>query len=511
MRVRGGMNHMRLLITVISCLLSAADAGAERVILTGEGLSSWRGNTGQWQVVGDAYLNPANEKLLSAKAGKGVILNGPKGRTSHLLSKEDFGDIKAHIEFMVSKDSNSGVYFMGRYEIQVFDSWQKTSPYPGIECGGIYQRWDNARVPKGFEGHSPRVNVSKAPGQWQTFDVVFRAPRFDKTGRKISNARFETVYHNGELVHEDIELTGPTRAGAYNDEKPAGPLMLQGDHGPVAYRNIRIEPAGPLPFFAFDNAATDDKHKTPKEQVALLKELGYDGVSSRGGKVLAEMADEVDKSGLRLFPVYLGVNIDPDQPAYGEELTDAIEVLKGRNAMLWLFLRSKKYKPSDPNGDPQAVKIISEIAETAAKSKVRIALYPHTGFWLERVEDAIRIAEKVNRRDVGVTFNLCHFLRVDDEKNMESLIEKAMPHLFVVSINGADSGGKDWKTLIQTLDRGTFDMRRFLKTLYDCGYNGPIGFQGYGIGGNARDNLKRTMKAWREMNEPASQPSGITR
>jgi sugar phosphate isomerase/epimerase len=390
---------------------------------------------------------------------------------------------------------------MGRYEIQVFDSWNKTSPYPGIECGGIYQRWDESKDPKGFEGHSPRVNASRAPGQWQTFDVVFRAPRFDSSGRKLSNARFETVVHNGVLVHEDIELTGPTRAGLYNNEKPTGPLMIQGDHGPVAYRNVRIEPAGPLPFFAFDNAATDDDHKTPKEQVALLKKLGYDGISSRGGDELSEVAEEIEKNGLRLFTVYLGINIDPDQPAYGKELTDAIEVLKGHNAMLWLYVLSKKHKPSDPNGDERAEQIIREIAEMAAKSKVRVALYPHTGFWLERVEDTIRIAKRVNRRDVGVTFNLCHWLRVDDEKNMKSLIEAAMPHLFVVSINGADSGGKDWKTLIQTLDRGTFDMRGFLDTLYESGYTGPIGFQGYGIGGDAHDNLERTMDAWIKLNK----------
>ncbi|MHC4168089.1 MAG: family 16 glycoside hydrolase [Planctomycetota bacterium] len=505
MNVRGRVSRVVLLCVVVLCLMFVVDAGAGRVMLTGEDLSAWRSNTGQWQVVGDVFMNPANEKLLSAKPGQGVIVNGPKGRTSHLLSKGDFGDVRAHIEFMVPSGSNSGVYFMGRYEIQVFDSWKKESAYPGIECGGIYERWDNSRDEgkKGFEGHSPRVNVSREPGQWQTFDVVFRAPRFDKSGKKISNARFETVAHNGDLIHEDIELTGPTRAGAYNDEKPTGPLMIQGDHGPVAYRNIRIEPAGPLPFFAFDNAATDDKHKTPKQQVALLKELGYDGISSRGGKVLAEIADEVDKNGLRLFTVYLGINIDPSQPAYGEELTDAIEVLKGRNAMLWLYIQSKKYKPSDPDGDARAEQVIREIAEMAATSKVRVALYPHTGFWLERVEDCVRIAKKVNRPDVGVTFNLCHWLRVDDEKNMKSLIESAMPYLFVVSINGADSGGKDWKTLIQTLDRGTFDMRKFLKTLADSGYTGPIGFQGYGIGGDAYDNLKRTMDAWRKLNEGA--------
>ena len=389
MNVRNKMDRVVLVLAVIVCLLRLANVGTAQVSLTGEDLSAWRGNTGQWRVVGDVSLNSVNERLLSVKPGTGVIVNGPAGRTSHLLSKAKFGDVKAHIEFMVPGESNSGVYFMGRYEIQVFDSWKKTSAYPGIECGGIYQRWDNSKDPKGFEGHSPRVNASRAPGQWQTFDVVFRAPRFDRRGRKVANARFETVVHNGVLIHEDIELTGPTRAGVYNDEKPTGPLMFQGDHGPVAYRNIRIEPAGPNPFFALDNAATDDKHKTAKEQVAMLKELGYDGISSRGGKGLAEMADELDKNGLRLFNVYLGVNIDSDQPAYGEELIDAVKVLKGRNAMLWLFVLSKKLKPSDPSGDERAEEIVREVAEMAAESKVRIALYPHHGFWVESVEDAL--------------------------------------------------------------------------------------------------------------------------
>jgi sugar phosphate isomerase/epimerase len=117
------------------------------------------------------------------------------------------------------------------------------------------------------------------------------------------------------------------------------------------------------------------------------------------------------------------------------------------------------------------------------------------------VEDALRVVKKVDRKNVGVTFNLCHWLRVDDEKNMQPLIKAAMPYLFVVTINGADSGGKDWKQLIQTLDHGSFDMHRFLKTLKDSGYTGPIGLQGYGIGGDAHDNLKRSMSAWRQLSE----------
>ena len=489
-----------LILLFIGILSLGANVNAEQVSVVGGDLSAWRGPTGQWQVVGEAFKNPGGEKLLSTKPGTGVIVNGPTGRTSNLLSKAEFGDVKAHIEFMVSKDSNSGVYFMGRYEIQVYDSWQKESEYAGIECGGIYQRWDESKNPKGFEGHSPRINASRPPGQWQTFDVIFRAPRFDGVGRKVANARFEKVVHNGVVIHADVEVTGPTRAGTYNDEKPTGPLMLQGDHGPVAYRNIKIEPAGPNPFFAMDTVTKDTAHQTAKEQVEMVKELGYAGIGCTAGKELGEMAKELDKNDLRLFTVYLGVNIDPDQPKYGPELKETIEVLKGRNGMLWLFVLSKKHKPSASAGDERAVEILQEVADMAAEANVRVALYPHTGFWVERVEDAVRVAKKVDRKNVGVTFNLCHWLMVDDEKNMKPLIESAMPHLFVVTINGADSGGRNWKTLIQTLDRGTFDIRRFLKTLTDCGYTGPIGFQGYGIGGDAPDNLKRTMDAWRELN-----------
>jgi len=502
MKVQSKKIWVILFLAGLLCSFLSVDAGAKdtSVILTGGNFSQWRGNTGQWEIVGDTFIKPDNEKLLGSKTGTGVIVNGPTGRTSNLFSKGEFGDVKVHIEFIVPEGSNSGVYFNGRYEIQVLDSWGVKKLKHG-DCGGIYQRWDNNRNPKGYEGRPPRVNASRKPGQWQSFDVVFRAPRFDKKGRKVANARFEKVIHNGIVIHADVELSGPTRASAYNDEQPAGPLMLQGDHGPVAYRNIRTESAGMNPFFAMDTGTKDDKHKTAKEQVQMVKELGYSGIGCTAGKGVGEMLEELDKNGLRLFAVYMGANIDADQPKYGPELKEAIEVLKGRNAILWLFVQSKKLKPSSLEGDARAVQVIREIADMAAESGLRVSLYPHTGFWVERVEDAIRVAKKVDRKNVGVTFNLCHWLRTDDEKNMKSVIKSAMPYLFVVSINGADSGGKDWKQLIQTLDRGSFNILRFLKALKKSGYTGPIGLQGYGIGGDAYENLKRSMSAWRKLSE----------
>ncbi|MGV3641448.1 MAG: family 16 glycoside hydrolase, partial [Adhaeribacter sp.] len=111
------------------------------------------------------------------------------------------------------------------------------------DAGAIYQRWDEKRGAgrQGYEGHPPLVNVAKAPGLWQRYRIVFRAPRFDASGRKTENARFVAVYHNGVLVQQNVELRGPTRAAAYDDEKPLGPLMIQGDHGAVAIRNIRYQ------------------------------------------------------------------------------------------------------------------------------------------------------------------------------------------------------------------------------------------------------------------------------
>ena len=208
------------------------------LLIQGGDFTLWRKPTNEWQTVGEVCTDPRNEKLLASKPGSGVIVNGAKGRTSNILTGAEFGDIETHVEFMVPKDSNSGVYFMARYEIQVFDSWGVEKPKYS-DCGGIYERWGPNG---GYEGHAPGVNASLPPGQWQTYDVIFQAPRFDADGKKTANAKFIKVVHNGKVIHENVEVTGPTRASTFNDEKPTGPLMFQGDHGPVAYRNLKVRP-----------------------------------------------------------------------------------------------------------------------------------------------------------------------------------------------------------------------------------------------------------------------------
>jgi hypothetical protein len=193
-----------------------------------------------WRVAGGVSLDPSDRRLFALTPGEGTLVNGETGRTADLYTLLEHGSCELHIEFCVPQKSNSGVYLMGNYEIQILDSFgTPDSELRSGSCGGIYSRWI-AETETAYDGHPPLTNASRAPGEWQSYDVLFHAPRFDAAGVKIAHARFERVLHNGVLIHENAECTGPTR-GAWSDvDTPRGPLRLQGDHGPVAYRNLRI-------------------------------------------------------------------------------------------------------------------------------------------------------------------------------------------------------------------------------------------------------------------------------
>jgi glucose/arabinose dehydrogenase len=172
----------------------------------------------------------------------GMLVNTPGAHD--VVSKYELGDCEARIEFCVTRNSNSGVYFLGRYEVQILDSFGKREVGYG-DCGGIYEGDDlGIGGAKGFAGSAPKVNACNAPGEWQRYDVRFRAPRFDANGRKTANAKFEWVKLNGQLVQENVEVTNPTRGAFDGPEVATGPLRLQGDHGPVAFRKIRLKPLG---------------------------------------------------------------------------------------------------------------------------------------------------------------------------------------------------------------------------------------------------------------------------
>ncbi len=224
---------------LFSVVLTLSSAGAEEwvdIIKPGAALESFQKPTAKWAEYGNTALKAEKPKHLSAEPGMGVVFNG--GVTKNLVTKVEHGDALIEIEFMVPKGANSGVYVQGRYELQVFDSWEKKEVEHST-CGGIYKRW---LEDKGwFEGKAPLVNASKPPGEWQKFEITFKAPRFDAEGNKTANATFVKVLLNGVVIHENAEVTGWTRSAAFKDEKPKGPIMLQGYKSPVAYRNFRIK------------------------------------------------------------------------------------------------------------------------------------------------------------------------------------------------------------------------------------------------------------------------------
>jgi hypothetical protein len=203
-------------------------------------LDAWRDPHGTWLLGGAARLKEDNPKLLATEPGKGVMVNGPKGRTNDLLSKQNFGDIELHLEFLIAKRSNSGVKFHGHYEIQICDSFG-VKELTGADCGGIYPKAE--QKPKYHHidnGIPPLVNAARPAGEWQTLDAIFHAPRFDAKGKKTANARLVKVVLNGKVIHDNVELKTPTGAKWREREVATGPLLLQGDHGPVAFRNIQV-------------------------------------------------------------------------------------------------------------------------------------------------------------------------------------------------------------------------------------------------------------------------------
>ncbi len=209
-------------------------------------LAAFKAPSANWQLAGGLGGDPRHDKTLVATEGTGMLVNNPRADAKgHLLTAWEHGDLELDFDFLMATGSNSGVYLQGRYEVQLFDSWGKKD-VTSVDCGSIYERWDDARGKgkEGFEGHAPKVNACRAPGLWQHLHVEFQAPKFDAAGKKTRNARFVKVVLNDFVVQENVEVTGPTRSAAFNDEAPLGPLMIQGDHGPVAIRALAVKRAG---------------------------------------------------------------------------------------------------------------------------------------------------------------------------------------------------------------------------------------------------------------------------
>lgn len=224
-------------LAALVCVAVTTAAGAQGRVdrpFSGQNLNGWKTKEpaarSQWVVAAAAMdpQKPGDLVLLGPVSPQNAELVNARGGGVDIYTDHKWGDCTIDLELMVPKGSNSGVYVMGEYEVQVLDSYGKPQVGPG-DIGGLYG------------AQAPRTNASRAPGEWQRMVIEFQAPRF-QNGQKTQNAKFLKVTLNDQVIHENVEMKGPTPSGVTGKEAPTGPLMFQGDHGPVAYRNIKVIP-----------------------------------------------------------------------------------------------------------------------------------------------------------------------------------------------------------------------------------------------------------------------------
>ena len=232
------------------------------VLFDGKGLEAWQDKAGKaaaWKIVGNEMIE-----------GKGDI-----------VTRKEFGDLQLHLEFReptppVGKGQgrgNSGVFLMGKYELQVLDSYQSLT-YPDGQAGALYGQ------------HPPLVNASRPPGKWQVYDVIFNPPHFTEKGELTSPA-YITVFHNGVLVQNHEAYRGPTGhriLATYSPQASTGPISLQDHHNPVRYRNIWVRPL-PAPEPTVMGA--------PKKLLVVTVTLGFRHSSiPTAEKILAQLGSQ---------------------------------------------------------------------------------------------------------------------------------------------------------------------------------------------------------------------------
>jgi hypothetical protein len=231
---------LQILTLCLLCAAALPSPAQPQPLFNGKDLTGWsvtdKSMADLWTVAKDVHLDPKNpKKLLSSGTPSdngGILVNQLKDfQGPHLVTDAKFGDCVVTLEFLLPKDGNTGLFLMTRYELQLTDS-------SGIADDKMTEG-DMGGVP--FY-KKPLTNASKKPGEWQTLEVHFRAPRFDASGKKTSNATITKALINDKLVQQDLEFKEPTGGSLDDKESPTAPLMLQGNEGASAFRNIRITP-----------------------------------------------------------------------------------------------------------------------------------------------------------------------------------------------------------------------------------------------------------------------------
>jgi sugar phosphate isomerase/epimerase len=247
---------------------------------------------------------------------------------------------------------------------------------------------------------------------------------------------------------------------------------------------------------------------SPEQQAGFAGQYGFAGTVFDHALQVPERLRALDEAHLQLFFLWLTVDISHGQIKYEPGMEAAIEALQGRGTVVWVAIQGDDAGgggAEERTTEERTIQAVDRISDLASRSNLRVALYPHYGFYLARFRDVVRVAERAGRSNVGVTFNLCHELRSGFDPEFPQLLDKAIPRLYGVTVNGADRQGRDWSTLIQPLGLGDYDVTGLVRTITKAGYRGPFGIQCYGLKGDPGVYLKQSMAAWRVVSMRAAQ------
>ncbi|MDF1841813.1 MAG: TIM barrel protein [Rubripirellula sp.] len=243
-----------------------------------------------------------------------------------------------------------------------------------------------------------------------------------------------------------------------------------------------VTPAFAPAFYAFENGV---RFGSPEKDARVLRELGYAGISQvqASGDKLASQVAAFEKAGLKVLSVYLNVGETP-------LAQDLVKPLANRDALIEITIRKLS---------PKTVQAVRETAEMASQLNIRVAIYPHHGNAIATMPQAMELIRTVAHPNLGVMFNLCHFLKNERSEDLELVLENAGSRLFAVSTCGANLGGEDWGQLIKPLNQGDFPQARLMQTLKKLGFKGPVGLQCYAVPGDKQQNLTDSMTAWKKI------------
>jgi sugar phosphate isomerase/epimerase len=257
-------------------------------------------------------------------------------------------------------------------------------------------------------------------------------------------------------------------------------------------------------FYAFNNClrTLPGAPETLQEQVELIREIGFEGLAGHQAQDYFKLRVALDEAGLTMPEVYWGITISENgDMTYNSELEEVIKDSKGRDLIVAMYINADAFLENKEEGDPLVSAAIGKLADFAAPFGVRVAIYPHLDNYCETSAHAVKLAKMTDRNNVGAIFNTCHLLKVEGEEGWQEKLVNALPYLYMISINGADSGNTKemgWDQLIQPLGEGTFDTYELVKLAKDNGYEGLFGLQCYNIKQDCEVVLRKSMDTWKK-------------